>query len=112
MAARRKVRQSVVVDANGDMASAAEMTGKRYDLVVQTLVEAFADRLKAVVRFGSQARGEAGPGSDHDLLVVIENLPASRLARQRSVRGTLLPILDRLPGSISICRQNPPGGGR
>ena len=61
---------------NGGTASAAEMTGKRYNLVVRTLVEAFADRLMAVVLFGSQARGEARPGSDHDLLVVIENLPA------------------------------------
>jgi len=107
MAARRKVRQSAVVDANGSMASAAEMAEKRYNLVVQTLVEAFADQLKAVVLFGSQARGEAGPGSDHDLLVVNENLHANPLARQRTVRGILLPILDRLPGSISFVAKTP-----
>ena len=46
---------------------------------------------------GSQTQGEVGPGKDHDLLAVIENLSPSPLARQRSMRGTLLPILDPCP---------------
>jgi predicted nucleotidyltransferase len=33
------------------------------------------------VLFGSVARGEAGPGSDIDLLVVCEALPPGRFAR-------------------------------
>ena len=40
----------------------------QYDGVVAVLCEAFSDRLKAIVLFGSAARGEARRGSDHDLL--------------------------------------------
>ena len=41
------------------------------------------DNLVSVVLFGSVARGEAGPNSDIDLLVVCETLPAGRFARLR-----------------------------
>lgn len=44
------------------------------------------DALKAVVLFGSVARGEATPSSDVDLLVIVEGLPAGRLARYEWVR--------------------------
>lgn len=41
--------------------------------------------------FGSQARGEAGPNSDYDILLVVERLdePAYRLAQRgyRALRG-------------------------
>jgi hypothetical protein len=80
---------------------------ERYRLVVQVLEEAFAGRLRAVVLFGSQARGEAQPDSDHDLCLVIEGLPADPLARQRAVREILLPILDRLPGPITFLAKTP-----
>ncbi|MEW6049226.1 MAG: nucleotidyltransferase domain-containing protein, partial [Bacillota bacterium] len=38
--------------------------------------EVLGDNLTSVVLFGSVARGEAGPGSDVDLLVVCRELPA------------------------------------
>lgn len=36
------------------------------------LTEAFGDRLRGVVLFGSEARGDAEPDSDIDLLVLLE----------------------------------------
>ena len=41
------------------------------------------DNLVSVVLFGSVARGEAGPDSDLDLIVIGETLPAGRFARLR-----------------------------
>jgi predicted nucleotidyltransferase len=58
--------------------------------VLRQLAETYAEGMReslgtslvSVVLFGSVARGEAGKVSDIDLLIVVENLPASRLARQ------------------------------
>ncbi len=80
---------------------------ERYNLVVQVLEQTFAGRLKTVILFGSQARGEARPDSDHDLFVVIEGLPRDPVARVRLVRMTLLPILADLPGPISFVAKTP-----
>lgn len=84
-----------------------ETARERYHLVLQALQDRFAGRLKTVVLFGSQARGEARPDSDHDLYVVIEGLPREPLARRRAVQGVLLPVLARLPGSISLAAKTP-----
>jgi len=80
---------------------------QRYQLVIQALRQEFGERLKTVVLFGSQARGEARPDSDHDLFIVVENLPTEPLARQKTVRLTLLPILADLPGSINFIAKTP-----
>ena len=60
---------------------------------VEVLERHFGDRLVSVVLFGSRARGEARPGSDIDILVVVRGLPADRLERHRA--------LYRLPGEVS-----------
>lgn len=55
--------------------------------------------LTSVVLFGSVARGEAGPQSDIDLLVVARELPAGAFRRRdvlRPVRDLLLPDLEAL----------------
>jgi len=78
-----------------------------YRPIVQALQSAFTGRLKTVVLFGSQARGEAHPDSDHDLFVVIEGLPREPVARLRLVRITLLPVLERLPGPIGFVAKTP-----
>lgn len=79
----------------------------RYEAVVGALREAFGSRLKMAVLFGSQARGDARPGSDHDLLLVVEDLPADPVRRQREVRLPLLPILHETPGPISFVAKTP-----
>lgn len=60
---------------------------------VNLLRERFGADLISVVVFGSWARGEARPGSDLDLLVVAQELPASRLERRR--------IFSRLASAVS-----------
>jgi len=80
---------------------------QRYRPIVQMLKDAFAERLKTAVLFGSQARGEAQPNSDHDIFIVIEDLPRDPLARSRIVRTPLLPILDCLPGPIGFVAKTP-----
>lgn len=78
-----------------------------YRSLIQSLLDRYGVRLKTVALFGSQARHEAGPDSDHDIFVVVEGLPIEPLARQREVRGVLLAILDDLPGSISFVAKTP-----
>jgi uncharacterized protein len=78
-----------------------------YTNLVDTLVEHFGPRLRAIVLFGSQSRHEAGPDSDHDIFVVIEALPRDPLARQRQIMEPLLPILLSLPERLSIVAKTP-----
>jgi predicted nucleotidyltransferase len=82
-----------------------EQTG--YNVLVQTLLECFGERLKMIVLFGSRSRGEAHPDSDHDIFVVIEDLPHDPLARQREVMSPLLPKLLRLPERLSVIAKTP-----
>ena len=79
----------------------------KYRSLIQSLLGKYSVRLKTVALFGSQARREARPDSDHDIFVVVEGLPFEPLARQREVRGVLLAILDDLPGSISFVAKTP-----
>jgi len=79
----------------------------KYRPLVQALSNRYGDRLKTVLLFGSQARREARRSSDHDIFVVIDNLPRDPLARQRDVRETLLTIIDSLPGSVSFVAKTP-----
>lgn len=63
------------------------------------LEEDLGEALRAVVLFGSVARGEAGPGSDIDILIVADRLAPSRLARQAAVAradAEIEPELERL----------------
>lgn len=56
-----------------------------YDDIVAALPDAathvYGERLKAMVLFGSVARGTQRPDSDIDLLLIVEPLPYSRMAR-------------------------------
>lgn len=78
-----------------------------YQPVIQVLKQQFGSRLKSVVLFGSRARGEARPNSDHDLFVVIDRLPVEPVARQRLVRTVLLDILGELPGTVNFVAKTP-----
>lgn len=50
--------------------------------VAKALETFFGKRLVSIVLFGSVARGKATPHSDIDLLLVLKDLPAGRLARR------------------------------
>ena len=58
--------------------------------IVRRLVEAYEP--ERIYLFGSQARGEAGPGSDYDIMVVIpDSAPAPQLRSRLAyevLRGT------------------------
>jgi uncharacterized protein len=63
------------------------------DEVVRTIVESFHPR--RIVLFGSQARGDAGPDSDLDLMIEMEtDLPflERSIAVDRLFRGRLWPL--------------------
>jgi predicted nucleotidyltransferase len=49
--------------------------------LVPACLQVYGARLRAVVLFGSVARGTARPDSDVDVLVVADGLPAGRLRR-------------------------------
>jgi len=78
-----------------------------YSVLVHALAAHFCQRLKMIVLFGSQSRGEARPDSDHDIFVVIEGLAQDPLARQREVLAPLLPELLRLPERLSVIAKTP-----
>jgi len=90
-----------------DVPKADPKTLRRYRAVLDALKDAFKENLETVVLFGSQARGNARPESDHDLLVVAKDLPKNPLARQKAARLPLLPVLDELPGPIGITAKTP-----
>lgn len=74
--------------AGSDLGDARELNeqlrrlAEDYALVAR---EVLGDNLTSVVLFGSVARGEAGPGSDIDLLVVCRELPTGAFRRRRLV---------------------------
>ena len=78
-----------------------------YRVLVDALAEHFGDRLRMIVLFGSRSRGEARDESDHDIFVVIEDLPQNILKRQREVRMALLPRLTEMPDGISVLAKTP-----
>jgi len=69
-----------------DRASVARSMNGLARTYTNALAESLGDSLVSVVLFGSAARGEAGPVSDIDLLVVVDDLPSSRLARHEVLR--------------------------
>jgi predicted nucleotidyltransferase len=71
---------------------------------VRALRVALGERLVAVVLFGSQARGDATPESDWDLLVIARELPENYWER-RLFFVNALPVGSR--GGISILARTP-----
>ena len=62
--------------------------------LVQTMVQRIVERFRPVrvILFGSRARGEAGPWSDVDLLVVLEEV-----ANKHQAMVEILRVLNDLP---------------
>ena len=72
------------------------------------LQEVFADRYRGVVLFGSEARGEAKPDSDIDLLVLLEE-PSHFGADLKTIIDVLYPIqldLDRVIHAFPVPFRN------
>lgn len=59
------------------------------DAYRKALAESYPDAVKEIVIFGSKARGEAGPDSDLDVLLVVRN-HAAHLKRELRRTGYLL----------------------
>lgn len=81
--------------------SHAELNAGLYDLAKRYAAkakEALGDQIVSIALFGSVARGQAGPGSDIDLFVVLDESPSGMLSRRRlldPVRESLTPELER-----------------
>lgn len=73
-----------------------------YEKIVDALSGFFGNRLRTVVLFGSRARGDARPESDHDLFIVVEGLPTAPLDRARETRAALMPALLDFPGAVNV----------
>jgi predicted nucleotidyltransferase len=78
-----------------------------YAPLIQSLSRSFGSCLKTVVLFGSRARGEALPGSDHDIFLVVEGLAANPLGRTRQMRGAISDCLTDFPGAINLRGKTP-----
>jgi len=62
--------------------SASDLLRELAEHYSSLLEAALGDRLVSVVLFGSVARGDAGPHSDIDLLIVAHDLPRGQFARK------------------------------
>jgi predicted nucleotidyltransferase len=67
-------------------------------LIKQRLEEAYGARLKGLVLYGSEARGEAGPDSDYDFLVLLEG-PVKFGQELRRIINALYPLQLDLVGT-------------
>jgi predicted nucleotidyltransferase len=82
--------------------SRAELNADLMDLAKRYAAEAIerlGDQIVSIALYGSVARGEAGPGSDIDLFVVLTNAPPGMLNRRRlldPVRESLTFELERM----------------
>ena len=61
-----------------------------YIQLISRLKEFYGSSLKSVVLFGSHARGDARPESDHDILLIIEGMVKNPLKRMKDIRLLIL----------------------
>ena len=82
--------------------SYAELNVDLFDLAKRYAAKAkevLGDQIVSVALFGSVARGQAGPGSDINLFVVLQEASSGMLSRRRlldPVRQLLTPELERI----------------
>ncbi|BBM70905.1 nucleotidyltransferase domain-containing protein [Rhodothermus marinus] len=84
---------------------------RRVEAALQALVETLQHReeVLAVVCFGSWARGEAGVGSDIDVLVVLRDSDRPFLERIDRYRPETFPVdLDLFPYTLAEIRRGQP----
>jgi len=80
-----------------------ESINEPYKSLLKSLMEllhkSLRDNLVSVVVYGSVARGSARKDGDIDILIVAENLPKSRMERQRmflEIESSLEPLINEL----------------
>lgn len=74
---------------------------------VEALGRHFGERLVSVVLFGSQARGEARPESDLDVLIVVRELPTKRFERYRGLRAVAREVSEAFGEAVAAILVTP-----
>lgn len=69
--------------------------------LVHVIKERMGGNLTSLVLFGSQSRGDAGPASDYDILLVARVLPPKGMERYRHIRESLRGVA-ALPVSFTL----------
>lgn len=72
------------------------------DELKERLLAAYGDRLRTVVLFGSEARGNAEPDSDIDVLAVLETLTGDYGEELEQGLAAVYPIALRLGRRVSV----------
>jgi len=72
-----------------DEKTVSEVSRAYAEEITRTLLDAWGDSLVSVVLYGSVARGDAGPLSDVDLVVVREEVPRGAFARRGMFREAI-----------------------
>jgi predicted nucleotidyltransferase len=100
-------------DRNAELSMPRPVTSAILQQVKPRLAGAFGPRLRGVVLFGSEARGDAAPDSDIDLFVLLEGPNASGNDTETIVR-TLYPLqmelLDRPIHALPVDVEDFEGG--
>ncbi|MBI4489840.1 MAG: nucleotidyltransferase domain-containing protein [Deltaproteobacteria bacterium] len=95
----KMIRPEKMLSTGADRVALTETLRGLADRYAGVAQEVLGDNLTSVVLFGSVARGEAGPRSDVDLLVVCRDLPRGAFRRREAlgpIRERLQEDLDRL----------------
>lgn len=74
-----------------------------YRPLLENLQKAFGKRLKTVILFGFQARSKKTLNRDHDIFIVVEDLPDNPLERLYEVRRTIFDV----PLEINLLQRHP-----
>ena len=80
----------------------AVLASRVLDELKERLAAAYGDRLHAVVLFGSEARGNARPDSDIDVLAVLETLAGDYGDELERGLTAIYPVALRLGRRVSV----------
>lgn len=90
------------ISAQGSRKEMVVIDSGLLDELKQQLSAAYGERLHAVVLFGSEVRGDAGPESDIDILAVLESLTGDYGDELERGLRAVYPISLRLGRRVSV----------